>query len=70
MPISQYASHFAILEKPHISITQPTTMKLFAPIILALAAASEAAFCNAGWGLPSGASCPGGFVSPTPTTTQ
>ncbi|KAH6858979.1 hypothetical protein BKA58DRAFT_393350 [Alternaria rosae] len=36
-------------------------MKLFAPIILALAAASEAAFCNGGWGLPGGSTCPGAY---------
>jgi len=41
-------------------------MKLFAPIVLALAAASEAAFCNGGWGLPGGSTCPGAYVSSRP----
>ncbi|OWY47427.1 hypothetical protein AA0119_g7206 [Alternaria tenuissima] len=33
-------------------------MKLALPILAAIAASSEAAFCNGGWGLPSGSSCP------------
>ncbi|RYN47587.1 hypothetical protein AA0114_g7549 [Alternaria tenuissima] len=38
-------------------------MKLALPILAAIAASSEAAFCNGGWGLPSGSSCPSPYVS-------
>ncbi|KAH0422081.1 hypothetical protein CcaCcLH18_13029 [Colletotrichum camelliae] len=30
-------------------------------VVLALAASSNAAFCNGGWGKPAGASCPSGY---------
>ncbi|KAF7681223.1 hypothetical protein GT037_000199 [Alternaria burnsii] len=38
-------------------------MKLALPILAAIATSSEAAFCNGGWGLPSGSSCPSPYVS-------
>ncbi|KAK6223185.1 hypothetical protein QIS74_04030 [Colletotrichum tabaci] len=36
-------------------------MKYTAATLLALVAVSNAAHCNAGWGMPSGASCPGSY---------
>ncbi|KAF3806835.1 hypothetical protein GCG54_00007085 [Colletotrichum gloeosporioides] len=30
-------------------------------VLLAFAASSNAAWCNAGWGKPAGASCPSGY---------
>ena len=50
----------------HYTFVKTTIMKLFAPIVLALAAASEAAFCIGGWGLPGGSTCPGAYVSSRP----
>lgn len=56
--------------KENTTFTSTNNMKLFAPIVLALAAASEAAFCNGGWGLPGGSTCPGAYVSSVQTTTR
>jgi hypothetical protein len=38
-------------------------MKFLTPVLLALVASSQAAFCNGGWGLPSRSSCPSPYVS-------